>query len=197
VKKVIVGAGKSVDVEVRLTAVNAVVVVTSDVDGAQVSINGKTVGTTPLSDVEVPPGSVEVVVHKDGYREERVRLSLVAGKDYPVAARLGAPLAVSAADRPVDSRLSVTEGAVDDGVSGGVRTTVQEQPLLSRWYVWVAAALVAVAAAAVGTYFAIQALPATRLPESTICERNNGVCQICVGWICGAATLPSSLSGSF
>ncbi|PZR04420.1 MAG: hypothetical protein DI536_34245 [Archangium gephyra] len=174
VKKVLVTGGKSVDVEPRLTAVAAVLTVTSDVEGAQVLLNGRNIGTAPLKDVEVPAGPAEVAVIKEGFKEDAQKINFVAGKDYPVVVRFNAGDArtLAASDRPLATNLTPLN---DPTPVGGV-TASDPEPITTKWYFWTGVAVVVVAAAAVTTGVLVgNANSTARAPEpTTVCT---GMCD--------------------
>lgn len=154
VKKVMVPGGKTVDVDAKLTAVAAVLSVTSDVAGAQVLFNGRNIGTVPLKDVEVPAGVAEIAVIKEGFREDAQKITFVAGKDYPIVVRFnpGDSRTLAASDRPVNTNL--TPGVTDTAPVGGV-TAKEPEPITTKWYFWTGVAVVVVAAAATVTGIAV------------------------------------------
>jgi formylglycine-generating enzyme required for sulfatase activity len=49
---------------------------TTPVDGAVVSIDGEEIGTTPLSDVELPPGEYEVLIRAERFRDLTTRVRI-------------------------------------------------------------------------------------------------------------------------
>ena len=186
VKKVLIPGGKTVEVEPKLTATAAVLSVTSDVPGAQVLLNGRSIGIAPLTDVEVPPGPAEIAVIKDGFKEESQKINFVVGKEYPVVVKF-TPVVV-ASDRPVDSKLT------PDGVGGPPLTGVAvapAEPITSKWYFWagVVAGVAVVAAVAVGVGVGSQPRPLT---EKDICGPEG--CDGCIGLQCAAGFRPM---GSF
>jgi len=196
VKKVTVVGGKALELDAKLTAISAVVSVTSDVPDAQVLINGRLVGTAPITDLEVPAGPAELVVRKLGFSEDKQRLTLVAGKDYPVIVKFkpATTTVVAASDRPAETRLT----PVDDTplVTGPeVTTTAEEKPIYAQWYFWAGVAAVAVGAAVVtGVVVNNNATKQpTRLTEGEVCTTNMGRCDICVGFQCSMAGLPSGV----
>jgi hypothetical protein len=163
VKKITVAGGKSLDVDARLTAASAVVSVTSDLADAQVFINGRAMGSAPVT-LEVPPGSTEISVRKEGFSPDNQTLTLIAGKDYPVVVKFKpgrTSTVVAAADRPVDPKLTPSEDPVV-----GITTPVVETPIYQRWYFWAGIAAVAVATAAIITVLMLNQdpmlIPATR-----------------------------------
>lgn len=190
-KKVTVAAGKSVEVEARLTASAAVLSVKSDVPDAQVYLNGKLAGVVPLEDLEVPPGAVELSVRKPGFKEDKQKLTLVAGRDYPVAVKLTpgtTSTIVAASDRPADTRLTPSDEN-PDLTSPAVSTTAEETPLVGRWYFWAGVAAVAVGAAVVTGVVMNQNQPPRRQTEGEVCSGAGGTCDLCVGLVCSRSGL--------
>lgn len=194
VKKVTVAGGKSVEVDAKLQAINAIVSVTSDVPDAQVFVNNRLVGTAPLSDLELPAGQTEIAVRKDGFKDDKQRINLIAGKDYPIVVKFNpgtTSTVVAATDRPVDTKLTPDDTT---NVTGpGVSTTVDETPIYGRWYFWAGVAAVAVGAAVVTGVVVNNNQPPQRIDEKTVCAVNGGRCDICVGFQCTAAGLPSGV----
>lgn len=151
VKKLLVPGGKLVEVEAKLTPVAAVLSVTSDVPGAQVLLNGRSIGTVPLIEVEVPAGPAELEVVKEGYAESRQKLTLVAGKDYPVSVKFQ-PEEVARTDKPL--RDDLTPSLVDPGPAAVVSS--EPEPVWKKWYLWVAIGVVVVTGIVLTSYFATQ-----------------------------------------
>ena len=195
VKRVTVLGGKTVDVEAKLTATSAILSVTSDVPEAQVFVNGRLVGTAPISDLEVPPGSAELSVRKTGFKDDNKRLTLIAGKDYPVVVKFNpgtTTTVVATSDRPAETKLTPDDDTTP--VTGpAVSTTVDETPIYGRWYFWAGVAAVAVGAAVVTGVVVNNNQPPQRLSEGTVCAANGGRCDICVGLQCAASGLPSGI----
>jgi hypothetical protein len=186
VKKVTVVGGKSVDLEARLTPVTAVLSVTSDVADAQVFINGRLVGTAPITDLELPAGPVEVSVRKEGFVPDKQKLTLVAGKDYPVVVKFnaGATTTLAASDRPVDPVLTPTDPTTS------VTTSTVETPLYQRWYFWAGIAAVAVVTTVVLLLVLPQREPMKiRATEARVCG------MTCDLWL-GMDAVQSALSSS-
>ncbi len=166
VKKVIVPGGKSVDVDAKLTAVMAVLSVTSDVAGAQVLLNGRNVGTVPLRDVEVPPGPAELAVIKEGFREDTQKITFIAGKDYPVVVKFN-PAVVATSDRPVNTTLT-PDYADPNPVTGIVAPA--EEPVTSKWYFWAGIAVAVAAVAVTATVVATQTVqPPVVITADNVC----------------------------
>jgi hypothetical protein len=70
--------------------------VQSDVEDAQVTINGRNIGTTPL-EVELKPGAYKVRVSREGHQDWSGRVDLAAGDDRTLTAVLPGKLAVATA----------------------------------------------------------------------------------------------------
>jgi hypothetical protein len=195
VKRVTVVGGKTIDLEARLTAVSAVLSVTSDVAEAQVFLNGRLVGTAPISELEVPAGAAELSVRKTGFKDDNKRLTLVAGKDYPVVVKFNpgtTTTVVATSDRPSETKLTPDEDTTD--ITGpAVTTTVDETPVFGRWYFWAGVAAVAVGAAVVTGVVVNNTQPPKPLTEAAVCAVNGGRCNICVGFSCAATGFPSGI----
>jgi len=179
-KKVKVASGKTVDLKVELKAVAAVVSVTG-VEGADVLFRGRMLGLTPLGQVEVPPGTGELVVRKAGFKDHSEIMTLAAGKDYPLAVDLTAAGAtttiVATSDRPVETTL--TPDITDDTPPISTTKTVSDGPITSKWYFWAGVAAVGVAViagTAVGVSSANQT-PSNGTIERQVCE---GECYTCI-----------------
>ncbi len=86
-------AGEASAITIELVALAATVVLESAPPGAQVEIDGKPAGTTPLTVTTLPPGrAAQVVFKKAGYHEATARLDVPrGGKEL----RLIQPLAVA------------------------------------------------------------------------------------------------------
>lgn len=189
-KKVVVPAGKSIEVEAKLVATHAVISVASDIPDAQVFLNGKPVGVVPLKDLEVGPGAVEIVVRKEGYKEDKRSMTLVAGKDSVVSVKLAPTAAatttlVATNDRPVETKLTPDEGIAP--IDTGVTKPVEDAPIYGRWYFWAGIAAVAVGAAVATGVAVNNSQPPQRLDEKTVCAVSGGRCDICVGLQCTSA----------
>lgn len=174
VKKVTVPGGKQVEVDARLTPVAAVISVQSDVDDAQVLINGRLIGTAPVVDYEFPPGPVTISVIREGFKEDKKKLTLVSGQDYPIEVRFK-PAQLAAADKPIEATLTPVTPLVETPVVTDTPVASGSTPVYQRWYFWVGIGA-AVAAAAAGTAIGINAAnaPPTRLTEAQICGQAGG-----------------------
>jgi hypothetical protein len=183
-RRVTLGAGRVVEVEARLSPSAAVLSVRTDVPDAQVTVNGRLVGTTPLPELEVPPGAVDLVVSRAGYLEERQHLVTVAGREYPVTLRLvPVPgLREPPADAPVERSLAPAVSEPGSPLALAERSAASP-PVTQRWYFW-AGVVVAVAAAAAGTALAVTAAQPPRARSAgDVCQ---GPCDACIGLSCVA-----------
>lgn len=178
-RKVQLGAGKTVELEARLSPVAAVLAVVSDVPDAEVRVDGRLVGQTPLEGLEVPPGSVEVAVTKEGYAGFRVQLSVAAGRDYPLQVALE-PSPVT--DQPRLSDLSPAAPTVTAMDLQSLSVVSAPTPVSQRWYFWVG---VGVAVAGVATAAAIGAT-AVLSPRSYTAKEICGdvSCDGCINLAC-------------
>jgi tetratricopeptide (TPR) repeat protein len=148
-------------IEERLAAVGVqALLVYSDPPGAEVRLDGRLRGTTPLH-VVLPPGSYRLALALDGYDgvAEEVALAAAASRAVEVALR---PAPVAARSRtPVAARdaRAKPDLAVGSPPAPGapLAPTLPESPReRRRVYTWVAAGT-AVAAVAAGAYFGVSA----------------------------------------
>ncbi|MBL8957685.1 MAG: PEGA domain-containing protein [Myxococcaceae bacterium] len=180
-KKVTVAANKTSDVNVSLEASAAVLTVSCDVAGAQVFVNGRLAGTAPLIELEVPPGSTEIAVRKDGYYDGSQTLNAKAGRDYPIEVKLGAPIAATVvatnkSDAPVRNDLTPSSSAGGDPVTA--TETIEDAPVYKKWWFWTAAAVVIAAGVGIGVGVGANSGPAPGVRRSNFdCHPN------CDGWI--------------
>ena len=186
-KKVQIPGGKSVEVEAKLTATAAVLSVTSDVPGAEVLLNGRSIGTVPLNDVEVPAGPAEIAVIKQGFREETQKINFVVGREYPIVVKFNA-VAAAESDRPLDTNL--TPNSASNAPVTGVAVASSE-PITSKWYFWVGV-VGGVAAVAIGLGAGVASAGPKPLSERQICGPDG--CDGCIGLTCGMGFRPM---GSF
>lgn len=66
---VTVEPGESKNITVTLSPVKAILEVLSEPPGANVYLNGTLIGTTPIKDYSILPGTYELKILKDGYQE--------------------------------------------------------------------------------------------------------------------------------
>jgi PEGA domain len=163
-RRVTVGLGKTVELILALEPKLAVLNVASDVPGALVLLNGRTVGNTPLIDFEAPPGTTEVLVRREGYQDERQSLLLVAGKDAALNFRLVASASVAATDAPRRNELLPEAGGELPLEAAQTAST----PVTQRWYFWVGAVAV-VAAVAAGVVVGLNASRPKAQTKTELC----------------------------
>jgi hypothetical protein len=179
-KKVTVTPNKSTELNVTLEGTAALVSVSSDVQGAEVVINGKGMGMAPIEDLEIAPGNATILVRKDGFRESVQTLKLVAGKEYPLSVKLSSPGATSAlvadSDRPEVSGNLFPAANTETPIS--IETTVESTPVYKRWYFWAGGAAV-VAAVAAGVFVGVSYSRAKPSEESVVCGAKG--CSGCIG----------------
>lgn len=163
VKKVSLVPGKPVEVAVTLEARAAVLSVTSNIAGAEIVVNGRTMGRTPLGDIEVAPGEVELTVRKEAL-ESTQKITVYAGREYPIDVRLAEGASAVATVAPV---------GVNPAAVSTPSATVQaapDSPLYTKWWLW--AGVGAVVVAGVVTTVAVAAAPAPRLLDEA-CKQNS------------------------
>ncbi len=118
-----IGTNQTTVVEVDLLPFAAVVSVTSQPPGGDVTIDGKLVGQTPLR-VEVDPGPREVRVSTDGFHDGFRALAVQAGQTYAVDLKL---IPLPSPPRPVSH---------------------SSPPIYKTWWFWTATGVVALGATA-------------------------------------------------
>jgi hypothetical protein len=188
-RKVSVASGKTAEVNVELKPTMAVYRITSDPSGAQVYAGNKLLGSTPLEDVELPPGSVTFTAKREGYSDAKSEASGKAGRDQTVSIRLAALASTPIASRPspvVEDRPQVSTLTPEPSVSDSpvtAETRVESgPPIVTRWYFWVGVVAVAGAIAAGTAIGVTQANQTKPLTQSEIC---GGPCDACIN--CAAA----------
>jgi hypothetical protein len=154
-QRVQVESGQTAEVIAVLEAEAAILTVQVDVPGAEVVIDGQDQGEAPVREVLLTPGSHEIIVRKDGYVDEVERLTVRAGREYTVAAKL------RRADQPVARVLTPERGAPSRMNLSDPPEVRQSAPWHSRWYVW-AGAVAVVALAGGATYMATSGGPTLR-----------------------------------
>jgi hypothetical protein len=154
-KTVNVEAGKKLQLTALLEPTSGVLAIRTRPPGAQVLVDDKPVGVTPLANLLLPPGSYELRIKLPGYMDDVSRIAVRAGRDYPVQLELVPQ--PHAGDRPAAVALSPNPASTS-ALPGPVAETQAEapHPWYKRWYIWagvgvVAAAAVGVAAASGGS----------------------------------------------
>lgn len=169
-KKVNAPRSKTTEVPITLDAVAGVLSVECEITGAEVFVNDKRVGTTPLRDVEVTPGPTEVRVRKENHRDASEVLTVRAGKDYsvsltPVAAVAAVTAITAVPDRPSGTDLTPRPELSDRSLTEGPGPEVSKgAPIYERWYFWAGVAAV-VAAGATTAVLLTRPQPGTGLPN--------------------------------
>lgn len=174
-RKVNVILGRTLEFEAKLNPVSAVLEITADVLGAELRVDGRVVGETPIEPVEVPPGTVELVLAKPGYREHRQSLTVVAGKDYPLALTLEA-LPEGPGDRPLATSLTPT-GTELGSMSLDQPIASAQEPIVKKWYFWVGVGLAVAGIAAATTATVSAALPPRLSTGTEICGTQCDACM--------------------
>lgn len=158
-RRVTLAPGKPFELSVALEANAGVLSVTADVPGAQIYLDGQLIGLAPQSELLVAPGAHEVVVRREGYKDDVQRITVRAGRDNVVAARLQPQVERITAVQVGDDRPERVDLVPDGSDSAevpletGVTASASGTPVYQRWYFWAGAAVVA--AASVGAYVAL------------------------------------------
>jgi len=148
--------GEREEVEVQLEPVAGVVTIQANVAGAEVTIDGKGVGKVPLHELLVPPGLHEIRVERDGYPAEVTKITIRGGKDYTFNSLLTPRQGVASSDRPKNANLTPANPLGGTPLAPAPNPMADSSPAwYGQWYVWAGAAAL-VAAAAGGTYVAVQ-----------------------------------------
>ncbi|MDQ3263243.1 MAG: PEGA domain-containing protein [Myxococcota bacterium] len=153
-------------VTVSLFPHSGVLAVQPNVPAAEVFVDGKRVGSSPIKDLLLKPGSYEIRVTKAGYSVELSRLNVRAGRDYNLTPQLSPVLAP---DRPERPRPVASVNPDATVVPPSAQLTQNTTPWYGQWYVWAGAAVVA-AAVGGGTYAAVSSQPSALTPED-VCGR--------------------------
>ncbi|HLK89767.1 MAG TPA: PEGA domain-containing protein [Polyangia bacterium] len=129
--------------------------VLGDPEGAEVSVNGRSVGKLPLADaVRVSAGEVDVEMHAPGYVPAQRTLNIVGGQYQRLVLHLAkesAPEVTTAGPKPAGGEASVGAGPASGAVTPIVKSTpVEEPPSQARAVVKWSAAGLAVVGLAVG-----------------------------------------------
>ncbi|MGQ0504490.1 MAG: PEGA domain-containing protein [Myxococcaceae bacterium] len=179
-------SGQTTELNAALEAVSGVVTITASISGAQVRVDGQSVGTTPVQELIISPGAHDILVSREGYADEASRLQVNAGRDYTVIANL--KLSSDTPLRP-EPPVAVSSIAPDSAPAPSPlvtqRTMTEDKPWHQRWYTWVGVGA-AVAVTAVVVYVAI---PACK--EDCVCRLSNG--KPCAGTI-SAIQSPAAVS---
>lgn len=192
-QKFTLGDGQTMELPAALEASSGVLAISSEPEGAEVAIDGRAVGSAPMREYLLSPGSHEVLVHSEGYDDDVSHIVVKAGKQYTVTAHLktAAPRThtiVAASDRPEATHLTPSDEAVTPS-TGLTASMEEEQPVYKRWYFWAGAAVVV--AAAVVTAVAVTKSNGSGGGEPTgtvVCGGH--ACSQCIGAQPGLAGCP-------
>jgi hypothetical protein len=146
-------------------------------------LDGRLVASAPIVELEVPPGTIELMVVKDGMKEWRQSLTVTAGTDYSIQATL-----LNRRDVPMASSLT----PADSSAPMQVADTGPVVPLYSRPIFWVGVGVV-VAAAAVTSVVLISNNQTYQYTDKEICGPNG--CDGCIGFTCAASAIGRSSAG--
>ncbi|QSQ13568.1 PEGA domain-containing protein [Myxococcus landrumensis] len=183
--------GSQAEVKVSLDATMGFARVLADVAGTVVVVDGVEVGTVPLSDLMLRPGSREIEFRAEGYKSDVHNINVLAGTTYEVTGRMRPAVdtttvasATPRTDTPRSTVLDPSRTAVDEtspalafndeGIPDDPEVEGSSNPWYGRWYVWAGVGAV-LAAGAVGAVMATQD-PTLKSPNPrTLC--NNAECD--------------------
>ena len=134
--------------------------ITCPIDGAEISVDGKPAGSTPLGqNVWTTAGRHQVALQLEGYAP--------AIEDVVVSA--GAVAAVDMTLRPIDLKIANGPGNVALVGGGGAADTARK-PVYKRTWFWVAAGAVVAAGATTAVILATRgsSSPSSSVPETTL-----------------------------
>jgi hypothetical protein len=143
--------GKVTELSAQLDPSGGTLGIDTSPEGAQVLVDGQPMGTTPMRNIVLPPGTYELKVHKEGYRDELARVSIRMGKQQSLRLSLKAlqeePVATRESSlRPITPRYSGTTPTSNYAPSATVESSVDSpKQWYQRWYVWAGAAAVVAA----------------------------------------------------
>lgn len=194
-ERIVVEEGKVAELVVSLDAVVGFATVTADVGRATVLVDGLEMGTTPLSNMQLKPGSRQFEFRAKGLKDTQT-INVRAGQQYVVEGKLRpvtSTTAVAANDTPTAPVLTPEFTPVDEkpGVSLGTEpepqvATSTSKAWYQRWYVWAGVAVVA--GAGVGAVMATRSSPGKPLTQEDVCGANG--CDGGINLPGGAAFLP-------
>lgn len=94
--------------DAQLVSIFATTIITSDPAGANILINGSTVGTTPCTLNNIPEGDAKINITLDGYKDFSETVSLVAGQEHTISASLEAlPATLKIITIPENARIYI------------------------------------------------------------------------------------------
>jgi serine/threonine-protein kinase len=99
-KRVDVVAGKRASLNAALVATSGFISVTTNPPGASISVDEKPTGEFTPARIKVDPGQHKISVHKPGYREQTMSLSILAGQTFPMSFPAASPGSASVQPAP-------------------------------------------------------------------------------------------------
>jgi len=99
-RRVDVVAGKRASLNAALVATSGFVSVTTNPPGASISVDGKPTGAFTPAKIKVDPGQHKISVHKPGYHEQTMSLSIMAGQTFPMGFLAASPGSASVQPAP-------------------------------------------------------------------------------------------------
>jgi hypothetical protein len=129
-------------------------------DGAEVTVDGKPVGSTPLGQmVWTTPGRHQVAVQQPGFSPEIEDVVVAAGNVSAISINLQ-PVNLRPANPATDATLV--------GAGGATATGGAQQPVYRRAWFWVAAGVVIAAGAATAVVLATRGSSGGGIPDTTL-----------------------------
>ncbi|HZI16499.1 MAG TPA: PEGA domain-containing protein [Myxococcus sp.] len=175
-RRIEVKEGGPTEVAVSLEATHGFGMLSADVPGAMVYVDGKQVGPAPQS-VLFEPGSREIEFRAPGFRPDVHNITVFAGKPYEVVGNLrpeeDTSIAMGDAPTNPDFKPGPTPASRPDPLAPApeVREVSASKPWYGRWYVWAGVGAV-VAAGTVGAVMATQGGAQPPLTAGDVCGGN-------------------------
>jgi hypothetical protein len=166
-KTVTVRAGDRAQVNALLEGTAGLLSIKSTPPGAEVLIDGRAIGHTPLLQVTLPPGSYELRVRAQGYMDDVSRIAVRAGRDYPLELSM---LPLNGGDRPTQVALAPQAAQAEPLVPEVSESVAQSPAWYQHWYVW--AGVAAVAAGATAGVLAATSKAPSPISASSVCGGN-------------------------
>ncbi|NTX12661.1 PEGA domain-containing protein [Myxococcus sp. CA056] len=176
--------GTQTEVKVALEATMGFARALADVAGTVVLVDDVEVGTVPLSDILLKPGSREIEFRAEGYKSHVHNINVLAGTNYELTGRMRpavdtglASNTARAGDSPrtppvLDPSTSMPDepnpALSFDNDSPDVEVESSSKPWYGRWYVWAGVGAV-VAAGTVGAVMATRDPTLKLQDEKTLC----------------------------
>ncbi|MFY2561361.1 PEGA domain-containing protein [Corallococcus terminator] len=182
--------GSTAEVKVVLQATMGFARALADVAGTVVLVDDVEVGTVPLSDILLKPGSREIEFRAEGYKPHVHNINVLAGTTYELTGRMRPVVDTAVAsntprggDTPrtppvLDPSTSIPDepnpALSFDSESPDAEVESSSKPWYGRWYVWAGVGAV-VAAGTVGAVMATRDPTITKAPTETLC---GGPCDL-------------------